>query len=170
MSVNRGIIVDRELSSRRHKGVNSTELAEKIVRERVFDSLYWKLNCFNVNAATILNRCVELRCVGSFEQSGRPFPFLCLFVKLIQMLPPSEIIEFYLEQHEFKYLKVLALLYVRIVERDQDTLRQHLSDYRKIILFENGAWTLTTVDVIVDRLLTEDFFIGLTLPFMGASE
>lgn len=164
--MNRGIIVDRELSRSKHKGVNSTELAEKIVRERVFDSLFWKLHCFNVNAATILDRCVEIRCVGAFESTGRPFPFVCLLVKLIQILPPRDIIEFYINQQEFKYLKVLALVYARIVYKESAILQPHLQDYRKLILFENGSWVLTHVDEVVDRLLHDNMFIGLTLAYM----
>lgn len=160
------IVYDRELSRSTHNGINSMLLIEKIVRERVFDSLYWKQYCFNINAATILDRCLELNCVGAMENSGRPFPFVCLLVKLVQLNPQRSIIEFYVSQFRFKYLKLLALVYVRLVYKDSEYLKVHLVDYRKIRLFENGVFSLTYMDECVDRLLNDKFFIGLTLPYM----
>ncbi|CDR36656.1 CYFA0S01e03356g1_1 [Cyberlindnera fabianii] len=170
MSRDRGIIVDRELSHAFHNGINTTLLIEKIVRERVFDSLYYKQFCFNVNAATLLDRAVELACIGSFEQSGRPFPFLCLLVKLIQLAPQREIIDFYISQERFKYLRVLGLLYVRIVYRDLKSLRPYLEDYRKLRLYEHGEWRLCHVDEVVDKLLNDEFFIGLKLTYTQKEE
>jgi pre-mRNA-splicing factor 38A len=163
--MNRGITVDRELSKARHHGVNSTELAEKIVRERVFDSLYWKLYCFNINECSIMKRGTELQCIGTMEPSGRPFPFVCLLVKLFQLLPSQEIIQFFVDQEEFKYLKVLGLLYMRIVYRDKKLLLPHLQDYRKVRVYDN-EWKLLHIDDVVDSLLNDGHFIGLTLPLI----
>lgn len=168
MIKNRGITTDRNLSQHTHKGVNTTVLIEKILRERVFDSLYYKLHCFNTNVAMLLDRMVELTCVGGIDTAGKPFPFVCLLVKLIQLFPEREVIEFMIHQQEFKYMKVLALVYCRLVYRDRELLAAELSDYRKIIVYEHG-WSSSTVDSIVDVLLTEDYFIGLTLTYMASS-
>ncbi|CCH45014.1 Pre-mRNA-splicing factor [Wickerhamomyces ciferrii] len=164
--VGKGIIVDRELSKSTHKGQNSILLIEKIIRERIFDSLYWKQYCFNVNAALILDRCVEIRCVGGLETSGKPMGFICLLVKLIQLMPQREIIEFYLNQGKFKYLKVLAMVFIRLVYRDGGLLKKQLNDYRKVRLYEHGEYKLSYVDEIADKLLNDEMFIGLNLPYM----
>lgn len=165
--MSRSITVDRELSKTTHHGINSTLLIEKIIRERVFDSLYWKQYCFNINAATILDRAIEIGCIGNQEQGGgRPFPFMCLLVKLIQLMPQREIVEFYVDQEKFKYLKVLGLVFIRLVYRDKRRLETELRDYRKLRIFENGEFKLTFVDEVVDRLINDDMFIGLNLPYM----
>lgn len=171
--MSRAIIVDRELSRKHHNGVNSTLLIEKIIRERVFDSLYWKQYCFNINAASLMDRAIEIGCVGNQETGGRPFPFMCLLVKLIQLMPDRSIVEFYVEQERFKYLKMLGLVYIRLVYKDKGRLQKELNDYRKVRVFENGGFKLSHVDEIVDRLINDDMFIGLNLPYMkdeGESE
>lgn len=166
--MSRAIVVDRELSRESYRGVNTTQLVEKITRERIFDSLYWKQYCFNINAATILDRAVEIECIGNIPSSGSPFPFVCLFIKLIQLMPERDIIEFYVSQKKFKYLKVLGLLFIRLVYRDYRFLMAELGkdDYRKVRIFENDSYKLSFIDEIVDKLIQDDRFIGLTLPYM----
>lgn len=171
--MNKSITVDRELSHSTYKGLNTTQLIEKITRERIFDSLYWKQYCFNINAASLLDRAVEIGCIGNIPTSGSPFPFICLFVKLIQLMPSREIIEFYATQDRFKYLKVLGLLFVRLVYRDYLWLRRELTkneDYRKVRIFENDGYKLSYIDEVVDRLIEDERFIGLTLPYMKKEE
>lgn len=168
--MSKSIAYDRELSRNTYNGVNSMLYVEKIVRERVFDSLYWKQYCFQLNESTILDKAMELQVIGSFEGSGRPFPFLCLFVKMVQLTPARDIVEFYIQQDRFKYLKVLGLLYARIVYRDYELIKEHLVDYRKLRLYENGEYQLTFVDEVVDRLINEEFFIGLTLTYMAKDD
>ncbi|KAH3687667.1 hypothetical protein WICPIJ_001352 [Wickerhamomyces pijperi] len=165
--MSRNIVFDRELSRKTHNGVNSMLYVEKIVRERVFDSIYWKQFCFSLNEATLLDKAMELQIIGSFEISGRPFPFICLFVKMVQLAPEREIIEFYINQDRFKYLKVLGLLYARVVYKDSELIQEHLVDYRKLRIYEDGEYKLTYVDEVVDRLINEEFFIGLTLTYMA---
>ncbi|KAH3672198.1 hypothetical protein WICMUC_004427 [Wickerhamomyces mucosus] len=164
--MSKNIIYDRELSNKTYNGINTILYVEKIVRERVFDSLYWKQYCFGLNEATILDKAMELQVIGSFETSGRPFPFMCLLVKLIQLAPSIEIIQFYLTQDRFKYLKVLALLYVRIVLKDYEILKENLNDYRKLRVFINGQYKLSYIDEVVDNLINDNYFIGLTLTYM----
>ena len=93
------------------RGDNPLKLFEKAVRDRVVDSLYWKEQCFGLNAATLLDRAVELTFIGgTYGIAQKPSPFLCLAFKLLQLTPEREIIEFYLQEggEEFKYLRALV--------------------------------------------------------------
>lgn len=97
------------------RGDNPLKLFEKPVRDRIVDSYYWKEQCFGLNAATLLDRAVELTFIGgTYGVSQKPTPFLCLAFKLLQLMPEREIIMFYLEQEEYKYLRALAAFYIRL--------------------------------------------------------
>lgn len=143
-------------------------LIEKIIRERIYDSLYWKETCFGLNAETILDKAVELDCVGGTYANQRPVPFLCLLLKLLQIQPSLEIVEEYIQQPDFKYLRVLGLFYYRLIGSSIDVYRRLeplLADRRKLRLrLPSGTYVLTHIDQVVDDLLCNDRLFGIILP------
>nr|POF05872.1 pre-mrna-splicing factor 38 [Quercus suber] len=151
------------------RGDNPLKLFEKPVRDRIVDSYYWKEQCFGLNAATLLDRAVELTFIGgTYGIAQKPTPFLCLAFKLLQITPDKEIIMFYLEQEEFKYLRALAAFYIRLAwEKDEDvytTLEPYLSDLRKLKRRTREGWSLSHVDEFVDDLLVKGRVCATTLP------
>jgi pre-mRNA-splicing factor 38A len=153
------------------RGDNPLKLFEKAVRDRIVDSYYWKEQCFGLNAATILDRALELTFIGgTYGVAQKPTPFLCLAFKLLQLTPEREIIEFYLQQggEEFKYLRALAAFYVRLAwEKDEEvymTLEPLLGDYRKLKRRTREGWQVTYMDQFVDDLLTKSRVCATTLP------
>jgi pre-mRNA-splicing factor 38A len=58
--------------------------------------------CFALNAATIIDRAVELEAVGGTYANTRPTEFICLVLKLLQLQPEREIVLEYLRAEEFK--------------------------------------------------------------------
>ena len=157
------------------RGDNPLKLFEKAVRDRIVDSYYWKEQCFGLNAATILDRAIELTFIGgTYGIAQKPTPFLCLAFKLLQLTPGREIIEFYLQQggEEFKYLRALAAFYVRLAwEKDEDiytTLEPLLSDSRKLRRRIREGWALTHIDDFVDDLLMKPRVCATSLPKINA--
>lgn len=153
------------------RGDNPLKLFEKAVRDRIVDSYYWKEQCFGLNAATLLDRAVELTFIGgTYGASQRPTPFLCLAFKLLQLTPEREIIEYYLNQagEGFKYLRALAAFYVRLAfEKDEDiytTLEPYLADFRKLKRRTRDGWQLTYMDQFIDDLLVKSRVCATTLP------
>ncbi|KJX97190.1 prp38 family protein [Zymoseptoria brevis] len=153
------------------RGDNPLKLFEKPVRDRIVDSYYWKEQCFGLNAATVLDRAVELTFLGgTYGVAQKPTPFLCLAFKLLQLTPEKEIIMYYLEQagEEFKYLRALAAFYVRMAwEKDEDvytTLEPYLADFRKLKRRTREGWALTHVDQFIDDLLVKSRVCATTLP------
>ena len=153
------------------RGDNPLKLFEKAVRDRIVDSYYWKEQCFGLNAATVLDRALELTFIGgTYGIAQKPTPFLCLAFKLLQLTPEREIIEFYLQQagEEFKYLRALAAFYVRLAwEKDEDvytTLEPFLADYRKLRRRTRDGYNLTYVDQFIDDLLMKTRVCATTLP------
>nr|OQO29673.1 hypothetical protein B0A51_02578 [Rachicladosporium sp. CCFEE 5018] len=152
-------------------GDNPLKLFEKPVRDRIVDSYYWKEQCFGLNAATLLDRAVELTFIGgTYGIAQKPTPFLCLAFKMLQLLPEREVVMFYLQQggEEYKYLRALAAFYVRLAwEKDEDvyvTLEPCLSDARKLKRRTREGWALTYVDEFVDDLLCKTRVCATTLP------
>ena len=96
------LLDDRGYTGALIHGDNPLKLFEKPVRDRIVESYYWKEQCFGLNAATILDRAVELTFIGgTYGVAQKPTPFLCLAFKPLQITPEREIIMFYLAQEEY---------------------------------------------------------------------
>ncbi|CAK7224474.1 hypothetical protein SBRCBS47491_005563 [Sporothrix bragantina] len=143
-------------------GLNPATIMEKAVRERIVDSYFWKEQCFGVNEADIVDRVVEhVSCIGGTTgTTQKPTPFLCLALKLLQLAPNDDILKAYLQQggDKFKYLRALALFYVRLTRPAVDvytTLEPFLADRRKLRRKGRAGTQLTFVDEFVDDLLVK---------------
>lgn len=143
-------------------------LVEKIIRERIYESLYWKEQCFGLNAESILDLAVDLDHVGGTYGTQRPTPFLCLLLKLLQIQPSLAVVQEYIVQEDFKYLRALGLLYLRMVLPSVEvyrTLEPYLADRRRLRLrLSNGVYSLTYMDEVIDELLTKDRVFDIILP------
>ncbi|SPO36415.1 related to PRP38A - pre-mRNA-splicing factor [Pseudozyma flocculosa] len=149
-------------------GTNPQFLVEKTIRSRIYDSRFWKEHCFALTAESIIDRAVDLEYVGGTYGLQRPSPFLCLLQKLLQLQPEREIILEYLNAAEFKYLRALAAMYVRLTFRAVEVyelLEPLLDDYRKLRWRDmTGTYSLTYMDVFVDQLLTQERVCDIILP------
>ena len=45
-------------------GTNPQNLVEKIIRSKIYETMYWKEHCFAVNAETIVDKTMDLKAVG----------------------------------------------------------------------------------------------------------
>lgn len=139
------------------------------MRDRITDSLYWKEQCFGLNAATLCDRAVELNYIGgTYGVAMKPTPFICLAFKLLTLVPDREIILEYLNAggEEWKYLRALAAFYVRLTfdpPMVYKTLEPFLEDSRKLRQRRKEAYVLAHMDEFVDNLLTKDRVCGTTL-------
>jgi pre-mRNA-splicing factor 38A len=144
-------------------------LIEKITRERIYASLYWKEKCFGLTAETILDRALELTSVGgSFGAQQKPTEFLCLLLKLLQLQPSEEIVLTYLDAEDHKYLRVLAGLYYRFVfpsVKVYKTLEPLLADFRRIrIRQRDGTFALKRFDELIWVMLREEKWFDNVMP------
>lgn len=83
-------------------GTNPQFLVEKVVRSRIYDSMYWKEHCFALNAASLVDKSLQIDAVGGTYGVQKPCPFLCLVLKLLQIQPHKDVLMAYLEAREFK--------------------------------------------------------------------
>ncbi|KAJ3364975.1 hypothetical protein GGF32_000633 [Allomyces javanicus] len=141
---------------------------EKIVRSRIYETLFWKEECFGLTAETIVDKAVELDHVGGQYGTQTPTKFLCLVLKLLQIEPSYDIVLEYIRDPEFKYLRALGAFYLRLTSNSlqcYEELEPLLVDYRKLRLRQpTGAYMLTTMDQFVDDLLREERVCDIILP------
>ena len=158
------------------RGQNPALLLETAMRDRITDSLYWKEQCFGLNAATLCDRAVELTYIGgTYGVAMKPSPFICLAFKLLTLVPDKEIILEYLNTggEEWKYLRALAAFYARLTFDPVDiykTLEPLLEDSRKLRQRRKESYVLIHMDEFVDNLLTKDRVCGTSLWKLSARQ
>ena len=157
------------LDTRIH-GTDPQLLIEKILRERIYESLYWKDKCFALSAETFVDRAVECKAIGGYYANQKPTDFICLTLKLLMLNPEKNIILLFLEDMEFKYLRALAAFYIRLTFSSMEIyqyLEPLLLDKRKLRFRKvDGNHIITFMDQFIDDLLREDRVFGTILPRM----
>ncbi|CAD7971856.1 unnamed protein product [Amoebophrya sp. A25] len=144
-----------------HSVQNPMLLLSNIVRPKILEDTFWKEFCFALNAADVVDVCIDhVRCVGAtYGGRRRPSKFLCLLLKLLQLQPDLEIIKAYVAQKEFRYLRCLGATYLRMVgdpETIYTTLEPWFSDARRVCKRNiDGSITITHMDAFLHELLWE---------------
>ncbi|XP_040570307.1 pre-mRNA-splicing factor 38A [Lepeophtheirus salmonis] len=151
------------------KGTNPQYLIEKVIRTRIYDSKYWKEQCFALTAELLVDKAMELRYIGgTFAGNIKPTPFLCLVLKMLQIQPEKDIVVEFIKNEDFKYVRALGAFYLRLVGSSLDCykyLEPLLNDYRKIrVQDKQGKFNLSHMDEFVDTLLREERLCDTILP------
>ncbi|XP_044516315.1 pre-mRNA-splicing factor 38A-like [Gracilinanus agilis] len=150
-------------------GTNPQYLVEKIIRTRIYESKYWKEECFGLTAELVVDKAMELRSIGGvYDSNIKPTPFLCLTLKMLQIQPEKDIIVELIRNEDFKYVRMLGALYMRLTGTAIDCykyLEPLYNDYRKIkSQNQNGEFELMHVDEFIDELLHSERVCGIILP------
>jgi pre-mRNA-splicing factor 38A len=84
-------------------GTNPQNLIEKIVRSKIYQSIYWKEQCFGLTAETLVDKAMELdHTGGSYGGNRKPTPFLCLALKMLQIQPDKDIVVEFIKNEDYK--------------------------------------------------------------------
>ncbi|PSR90575.1 hypothetical protein PHLCEN_2v4868 [Hermanssonia centrifuga] len=148
-------------------GQNPQFLVETVIRNRIYEAPFWKEHCFALTAESLIDKAIEVKAIGGVYGNNKPTEFMCLLLKLLQIQPEKEILLEYLQADEFKYLRALAAMYIRMTfgaAEVYEILEPLLKDYRKIRLRNMGGYSLTFMDDFVDSLLHEERVCDIILP------
>lgn len=172
-------------------GSDPQHLLSPTIRNAVYSCVFWNRTCFGINLADLVHVSVRLRSISGMNLvNRRPSAFLCLLLKLLQLSPEMDRISVFLEQTEFKYPRILAAFYIRLVDNPINIytkLEPLLSDCRRIVIEPDPAidsasipslsspsllstnnpspsFTLVYVDMIIDALLRSTELFGIPLP------
>eukprot|EP00984_Skeletonema_dohrnii_P001986 scaffold665_cov114-Skeletonema_dohrnii-CCMP3373.AAC.14 len=151
-------------------GKDPQNLIEYITRQKIYDSIYWKEECFGLSASDVATKAVELKALGgSYGANNKPTRFLCLTLKLLQIQPEEGIVEEFLMNEDFKYVRALGAFYLRLTGRPAEIYEQidpMYNDFRKLRFRTPTGWKITHVDEFADELLTSDRYCGIALPHL----
>ena len=156
-------------------GTDPQNLIEYITRQKIYDSLYWKEECFGLTATEILDKAMELVHVGgSYGGNMQPSRFLCLTLKMLQIQPDDDIIYALIKNEDFKYVRALGAFYLRLTGRPKDVysyIESLYNDYRKLRLRTvSNTWEIIHTDEFVDSLLRDRTVCGVSLPRLPKRE
>ncbi|XP_067002560.2 pre-mRNA-splicing factor 38A [Anabrus simplex] len=151
------------------RGTNPQYLVEKIIRSRIYDCKYWKEECFALSAELLVDKAMELRFIGGVHGGNiKPTPFLCLVLKMLQIQPEKDIVVEFIKNEEFKYVRALGALYMRLVGTSLDCykyLEPLFNDSRKLRRQNRqGKFELVYMDEFIDELLREERCCDVILP------
>ena len=144
-------------------------LIEKITREKIYDTPFWKEMCFGISAESLVDLASNLRAYGGVVEGGKKATnFMCLTLKMLQLQPSKEIILEFIKNDFHKYARLLGALYLRLVGRPVEIfqyLEPLLNDFRRVRHHtREGRFGLNYFDVLVAELLHKDSFCGIVLP------
>ncbi|PAV58871.1 hypothetical protein WR25_08869 isoform B [Diploscapter pachys] len=157
------------------KGTNPQFLVEKIIRQRIYDSIFWKEECFALTAELVVDKAADLRFIGGiYAGNVKPTPFLCLALKMLQIQPEKEIILEFIQQEEFKYVRALGAMYLRLTFSSVEIykyLEPLYNDYRKLRYMNTmGRFELVHMDEFIDHLLRDERYCDIQLPRLQKRE
>jgi len=150
-------------------GTNPQNLIEYITRQRIYDSQYWKEECFGLTAEQVTEKAaLQIQAIGgNYGGNSQPTRFLSLILKLLQIQPESGIIDELISNEEFKYVRILGAFYLRLTGRPAEIyekLEPLYNDYRKIRYRNPSDWSLIHVDEFIHDLFKEERVCGIALP------
>ncbi|ALC41567.1 Prp38 [Drosophila busckii] len=150
-------------------GTNPQYLIEKIIRSRIYDSKYWKEQCFALTAELLVDKAMELRFVGGvYGGNIKPTQFLCLTLKMLQIQPEKDIVVEFIKNEEFKYVRALGAFYLRLTGAAIDCykyLEPLYIDNRKLRRQNrSGQFEIVYMDEYIDELLRNDRVCDIILP------
>ncbi|ESO92368.1 hypothetical protein LOTGIDRAFT_66003, partial [Lottia gigantea] len=151
------------------KGTNPQYLIEKIIRTRIYECRYWKEECFALTAALLVDKAMELKYIGGvFGGNVKPTDFLCLILKMLQIQPEKDIVVEFIKNEDFKYVRALGAIYMRLTGTSLDCykyLEPLYLDYRKMKrMNRNGEFEILHMDEFIDELLREERVVDIILP------
>ncbi|KAL0236044.1 hypothetical protein GEMRC1_002626 [Eukaryota sp. GEM-RC1] len=149
---------------------NPVSVIDPILSQRILQHSYWKEECYGLNEAGVAEKALSLSYIGgSYSIYLKPTPFLCLLYKLLQLNPVPEIILNLFHQNKYKYIRALAMFYIRLVFKPQfvyTLLDQMYMDYRKLRVRYPHGWEVTHVDEYTHGLLNARRMFDVTLPYL----
>lgn len=105
---------------------------------------------------------------GVYGGNVKPTPFLCLILKMLQIQPEKDIIVEFIKNEEFKYVRALGALYMRLTGSSLDCykyLEPLFNDNRKLrIQNKQGVFELIHMDEFIDILLRDERCCDVILP------
>jgi pre-mRNA-splicing factor 38A len=151
-------------------GTNPQYIVEKITRTKIYNTNYWKEECFGLTAEKLVDKALSLKyCGGTYGGACKPTKFMCLVLKMLQLQPEKEIVLEFIKNEDFKYVRVLGAFYMRLVGKPEEIYRflePLYNDYRKVNYRGMSGWECKHMDEFIDSLLNDELVCDIALPHL----
>jgi len=91
----------------------------------------------------LVDKAVALKCIGgTYGGTRKPTKFLCLLLKMLQIAPEKDIVHEFLKNNDYKYVRCLACIYLRLIGTPIEIftcLEPLYYDFRKIKFRQNNG-------------------------------
>lgn len=150
-------------------GTNPQYLIDQIIRNKIYQNIYWKEDLFALTAETLVDKAMELTYVGGcYGAYQKPTPFLQLLLKMLQIQPDMSIVNYFVQNQDYKYVSALGMVYLRLVCTTQPdvyhALEPFYSDYRKLRRRTcEGGYDILYMDQLAHSLLTESIYLDINM-------
>lgn len=138
------------------------------MRLKIYDSIYWKEDCFGLDAEKLVDKAMELDHIGgTYGGNRKPTHFICLILKMLQIQPEKDIIIEFIQNEDYKYVRALGVYYMRLIGKPLDVyhyLEPLYNDFRKLRYKTPNGWTIIHMDEFVEKLLNDKIVLDVTLP------
>ena len=98
--------------------------------------IFSELFISSILAELLVDKAMELKSIGGvYGGNVKPSPFLCLILKMLQIQPEKDIIIEFIRNEDFKYVRALGAIYMRLTASAADVykyLEPLYIDYRKM--------------------------------------
>eukprot|EP01133_Synstelium_polycarpum_P008146 gene8146-9562_t len=108
-------------------------------------------------------------CGGTYGGNKQPTHFLCLMLKMLQIQPDKDIIIEFIQNEDFKYVRILGAFYLRLVGKPLDIykyLEPLYNDFRTIRMRGDSGYQKIHVDEFIQDLLTTNYACDIVLPHL----
>lgn len=139
------------------------------MRNKIFNSEYWKVSCFALTAETILDEAVKLHDIGgTYGILRKPTKFITLVLKMLTIRPSREIVYELIMNEQFKYVRAFGAFYLRLVGQAGECykfIEPLYYDYRPLKYRTGGkTYDTITMDRFAWNLLHLDYYCDVALP------
>jgi pre-mRNA-splicing factor 38A len=140
-----------------------------VLRKRIQRNQFWVDKCADASFLDVVSLAADLEYIEGFiGEAGRPTPFVCLLLRLMQLQPTGELLDEMIRQDKLKYLKFIAITLVRLVEEDPTivhaALDVGLAQYTSLrVRTESGEVSVMPFDLVCEKLTSSSLF-GIPLP------
>nr|BAS01504.1 mRNA splicing factor PRP38 [Lotharella vacuolata] len=134
-------------------------------------SQFWMVHCIDIKLSGLIDIAKKINEVGGFMSNNKdPCNFLCIFLRFVELSPSIDIIKGFLLEDRYVALRVLALIYIRLILSKKNilTFYKPFINSEQLVTIKIGKFTVKslTLKVLIKNLIKKKYFYGFYLPFI----
>ncbi|PRP84884.1 pre-mRNA-splicing factor 38A [Planoprotostelium fungivorum] len=151
-------------------GTNPQNLIHQIMRDRIYQSMYWKEKCFGLTAETLVDQAMKVHCYGGmFGGVRKPTAFICLVLSMLAIQPELEIVYEFINNEDYKLVGKPKEIYEHLEPLYADHRRvSHIynSTSAHIRIMTEFGYKPSHVDEVIEEILKTETSCEVAFPYL----